>query len=109
MEEELTWADFSVIEIEYAQAEQTLIEVTEADLSPGFNPDSTSSATLQMELNQGNQVLSALDLDCTVAWSKILPEIIDENSEKVQIEVNLDTAKSFLSYDPSKRKLTLIP
>lgn len=50
-------------------------------------------------------MLAPLTLDCAETWSKVLPKILDESPDYVQIRVSLGDAGLFLDYDPVLREL----
>lgn len=108
--EEPHWEDYSLVVINYGFVFIPKIEVVLADVPPKFDPDSTTQITFEMSQDsKGIQVLTPVSLDCNKDkdWSKALPAILDEDTEKVSVSVTLGQATAFLIYEPYDRVFSL--
>ena len=59
---------------------------------PVLDPDSVTDKTLQMTMDEDETYfLTPVILDCSLEWSKVLPDIVGESDEnKFDVSVTLD-------------------
>lgn len=117
--EELDWADYNVVKVDYTVPEGTwdtkfVFEKEDYEdvlnEKPRFDPASTSVTTLQMQKDPtGEQVFSKIELNCKDNWWGFLPDIIDELPEAVQAKANLGKAKQFMIFDPAVNMIEFEP
>ena len=107
--EENAWTDTVRVNVNIFTLSSLDLVYDPIDSLPKLDPDSVTDKTLQMTMDEDETYfLAPVILECSMEWSKVLPNIVGESDEnKFDVSVTLDQASKFLTYSPGAREFKM--